>query len=151
MADGFLVVIPAATRFDLFVKVEFMAFYLVTGGAGFVGSHLVEDLVDSGYRVRVLDDLSTGLRANLSPAAEFVEGDITHVETVRRAFEGIDGCFHLAATASVERCHNEWLRSHRVNLSGTINILDQARRASAGSMPNSSSLCLERGGLWGLR
>jgi len=108
-----------------------MTFYLVTGGAGFVGSHLVEDLVESGHRVRVLDDLSTGCRGNLPPAVELIEGDVTHAETVQRAFEGIDGCFHLAATASVERCHHEWLRSHRVNLSGTINILDQARRASS--------------------
>jgi UDP-glucose 4-epimerase len=132
VADGsVLAVIPVATLLQSLPESERMTFYLVTGGAGFVGSHLVEDLVDSGHRVRVLDDLSTGLRGYLSPAVELIEGDVTHVETVRRAFEGVDGCFHLAATASVERCHHEWLRSHRVNLSGTINIFDQARRASA--------------------
>jgi UDP-glucose 4-epimerase len=123
-----VVVISAAARFDL-SESDLMAFYLVTGGAGFVGSHLVEDLVERGHRVRVLDDLSTGSRRNLPPEAEFVEGDITHAETVKRAVADIDGCFHLAATASVERCHHEWLRSHRVNLTGTINIFDQARRA----------------------
>jgi UDP-glucose 4-epimerase len=109
-----------------------MVSYLVTGGAGFVGSHLVENLLESGHRVRVLDDLSTGSLDNLPAAAEFVEGDITDAETVERAFEDIDGCFHLAATASVERCHREWLRSHQVNLTGTINIFDQARRVRAG-------------------
>jgi UDP-glucose 4-epimerase len=108
-----------------------MVCYLVTGGAGFVGSHLVENLLQRGHRVRVLDDLSTGSRGNLPAAAEFVEGDVTDGATVERAFEDIDGCFHLAATASVERCHREWLRSHQVNLTGTINILDQARRARA--------------------
>jgi UDP-glucose 4-epimerase len=108
-----------------------MVRYLVTGGAGFVGSHLVENLLESGHRVRVLDDLSTGSLDNLPAAADFVEGDITDAETVERAFMGIDGCFHLAATASVERCHREWLRSHQVNLTGTINIFDQARRARA--------------------
>jgi UDP-glucose 4-epimerase len=106
-----------------------MVSYLVTGGAGFVGSHLVENLLESGHRVRVLDDLSTGSLDNLPAAAEFVEGDITDAETVERVFEDVDGCFHLAATASVERCHREWLRSHQVNLTGTINIFDQARRA----------------------
>jgi UDP-glucose 4-epimerase len=105
--------------------------YLVTGGAGFVGSHLVEDLLDRGHRVRVLDDLSTGSRRNVPAAAEFVEGDVTDAATVERAFEDIDGCFHLAAVASVERCNREWLRSHQVNLTGTINVLDQARRARA--------------------
>lgn len=105
--------------------------YLVTGGAGFVGSHLVEDLLQRGHHVRVLDDLSTGSRRNVPTAAEFVEGDITDGDTVERAFAGIDGCFHLAATASVERCNREWVRSHQVNLTGTINVFDQARRAHA--------------------
>lgn len=108
-----------------------MVCYLVTGGAGFVGSHLVENLLERGHRVRVLDDLSTGSRSNVPAAAEFVEGDITDGETVERAFDNIDGCFHLAATASVERCNREWLRSHQVNLTGTINVFDQARRSRA--------------------
>jgi UDP-glucose 4-epimerase len=108
-----------------------MVRYLVTGGAGFVGSHLVEDLLERGHRVRVLDDLSTGSRGNLAATVEFVEGDVTDGATVERTFEDIDGCFHLAATASVERCHREWLRSHQVNLTGTINVFDQARRVRA--------------------
>jgi UDP-glucose 4-epimerase len=105
-----------------------MARYLVTGGAGFLGSHLGEDLVAKGHAVRVLDDLSNASRRNVLPQAEFIEGDVTDRRIVRRAFEDIDGCFHLAAIASVERCHREWLRNHQVNLTGTINVFDAARR-----------------------
>jgi UDP-glucose 4-epimerase len=107
-----------------------MACYLVTGGAGFVGSHLVEDLLESGHLVRVLDDLSNGSRRNVPREAEFIEGDVTDGPTVADALADIDGCFHLAATASVERCHREWLRTHRVNLTGTINVFDKARQVS---------------------
>jgi len=104
-----------------------MADYLVTGGAGFVGSHLVEDLLEDGHRVRVLDDLSTGSRGNIPRAAEFIEGDVADGPTIAQALHGVDGCFHLAAISSVERCHREWLRHHRVNLTGTINVFDKAR------------------------
>jgi UDP-glucose 4-epimerase len=106
-----------------------MARFLVTGGAGFIGSHLVETLLQEGHAVRVLDDLSSGHRENLPPQAEFTEADVTEPDAVGRAFDGIDGCFHLAAIASVERSHEEWLRTHRVNLTGTINVFDQARPA----------------------
>ena len=99
-----------------------MARYLVTGGAGFIGSHLVESLLDDEHTVRVLDDLSTGNRDNLPCGVEFIKADVADPEVVRCAFDGIDGCFHLAAIASVEKCNLEWLRAHQVNLSGTINI-----------------------------
>lgn len=105
-----------------------MACFLVTGGAGFMGSHLVDALLRQGHRVRVLDDLSSGHRQNLPRPIEFLYGDITDPMTVEEAFEGIDACFHLAAIASVVRSHREWLRTHEVNLTGTINILNQARR-----------------------
>ena len=104
-----------------------MASYLVTGGAGFIGSHLVEALIADGHCVRVLDDLSTGRRHNIPDKAEFIKADITDTDVVGRAFDGIDGCFHLAAIASVDRCNREWLRTHQVNLSGTINVLNAAR------------------------
>src|SRR6266550_179103 len=104
-----------------------MARFLVTGGAGFIGSHLVETLLNEGHAVRVLDDLSSGHRKNLPPQAQFTEADVTDPEAVHRAFDGIDGCFHLAAIASIERSHGEWLRTHKVNLTGTINVFDQAR------------------------
>src|SRR5919199_99602 len=105
-----------------------MSSYLVTGGAGFIGSNLVDVLLDQGHRVRVFDDLSSGNRANVPREAEFVEGDVTDPAELARAFKGIDGCFHLAAIASVVRSNQEWLRTHQVNLTGTINFLDQARR-----------------------
>jgi UDP-glucose 4-epimerase len=106
-----------------------MSSYLVTGGAGFIGSNLVDALLDQGHRVRVFDDLSSGNRANVPREAEFLEGDVTDPAEVAQAFEGIDGCFHLAAIASVVRSNQEWLRTHQVNLTGTINVLDQARRS----------------------
>jgi UDP-glucose 4-epimerase len=109
-----------------------MAVYLVTGGAGFVGSHLVEDLTENGHQVRVLDNLSTGSRDNVPPGVDFVVGDVIDREAVEAAFENVDGCFHLAAIASVERCHREWLLGHQVNLTGTINIFDCARQSRLG-------------------
>jgi len=105
-----------------------MACFLVTGGAGFLGSHLVDALLRQGHLVRVLDDLSSGHRENLPRQIQFLPGDITDRTTVEEAFEGIDGCFHLAAIASIVRSNREWLRTHEVNLTGTLNILNQARR-----------------------
>ena len=105
-----------------------MACFLVTGGAGFIGSHLVDALLRQGHLVRVLDDLSTGHRQNLPRQIEFLRGDITDPTAVEEAFEGIDACFHLAAIASVVRSNGEWLRTHEVNLTGTLNIFNQARR-----------------------
>ena len=109
-----------------------MGHYLVTGGAGFIGSHLVEALLEAGHRVRVLDDLSTGKRGNLRREAEMILGSVADPETVRRAAAGVDGCFHLAAVASVARANEDWLGTHRVNLGGTISVFDAAR---ASGMP----------------
>jgi UDP-glucose 4-epimerase len=106
-----------------------MARFLVTGGAGFIGSHLVEALLDEGHAVRVLDDLSSGNRGNLPRAVEFVKADVADPDVVGRAFDDIEGCFHLAAIASVEQCNREWLRTHQVNLTGTINIFNEALRS----------------------
>lgn len=105
---------------------------LVTGGAGFIGSHLVEALTANGQRVRVLDDLSTGLLANLShirPAPEFVQGSITDLPTVERAMMGVDVVYHLAALASVARSIETPLVSHQACATGTVVVLDAARRA----------------------
>lgn len=105
-----------------------MACFLVTGGAGFLGSHLVDALLKRGHLVRVLDDLSNGYRENLPRQVEFLHADVTDPAAVEEAFEGVDGCFHLAAIASVARSNSEWLRTHEVNLTGTINVFDRARR-----------------------
>ena len=95
-----------------------MKTFLVTGGCGFIGSHLCEALLDEGHAVRVLDDLSTGQRENLPPAVELIKGDVADPAAVRDALEGVDGCFHLAAIASVERGVTDWLGTHRANLTG---------------------------------
>jgi UDP-glucose 4-epimerase len=102
--------------------------FLVTGGAGFIGSHLCEALTRDGHAVRVLDDLSTGLRANLPAGVELIEGDIADPDAVEAAVAGVDGCFHLAAIASVARGVEDWLGSHRANLTGTITLFDAVRR-----------------------
>lgn len=106
-----------------------MARYLVTGGAGFIGSHLVDALISDGHSVSVFDDLSTGKLDNLPRGIELVTADVTDQEAVRRALTDMDGCFHLAAIASVECGSGEWLRRHRVNLAGTIAIFTEALRA----------------------
>jgi UDP-glucose 4-epimerase len=103
--------------------------YLVTGGCGFIGSHLVDALVAKGHRVTVLDDLSTGKKENLNAAASLIIGDTTDYETVARAFAGIDGCFHLAAVASVEKSNTDWVRTHSVNITSTVNVFQAAARA----------------------
>ena len=105
---------------------------LVTGGAGFIGSHLVAALAAGGRRVRVFDDFSTGLRANLdgvSPAPEVVEGTLTDPAAVGRAVAGCEVVFHLGAVASVAQSVDDPVRNHAVNATGTLHVLDAARRA----------------------
>lgn len=101
--------------------------FLVTGGAGFIGSHLCDALVARGDSVCVLDDLSTGSRANLLPGTPLIQADIADPNAVRTAIAGIDGVFHLAAIASVQRGVTDWLGTHRTNLTGTITLLDAIR------------------------
>jgi UDP-glucose 4-epimerase len=105
-----------------------MAAYLVTGGCGFIGSHLCEALIRRGADVRILDDLSTGSLANAPAGATVIRGDVADPQAVETAMTGITGCFHLAAVASVERSKKDWLGTHRTNLTGTIAVLDAARR-----------------------
>ncbi len=109
-----------------------MATYLVTGGCGFIGSHLVEALLARGHRVRVVDDLSTGKRENLPPGVDLVLGDVADAGLMRRAMMGIDGCFHLAAIASVQRGNEDWLSTHRANLTGAVTVFDLARNCRPG-------------------
>lgn len=112
-----------------------MAGWLVTGGCGFIGSHLVETLLKRGERVRVLDDLSTGRRHKAIEGAELVVGDVANRDLVARMMAGMAGCFHLAAVASVQRCTEDWLGAHRTNLTGTITVFEAARRGGTRPIP----------------
>src|ERR1700761_6596005 len=104
-----------------------MGSYLVTGGCGFIGSHLADALIADGHSVRILDDLSTGHIENKPVAADLIEGDVADPDVVAKAMCGVDGCFHLAAVASVVRSTLEWRASHRTNLTGSITVFDAAR------------------------
>ncbi|MGA2363481.1 MAG: SDR family oxidoreductase [Candidatus Aminicenantales bacterium] len=119
-----------------------MAIYLVTGGAGFIGSHIAESLVDRGDEVRVLDNLLTGKRENMAAFADrvrFIEGDIRDLETCRRAVEGVDHVLHEAALPSVPRSVENPLLTHEINVTGTLNLLVAARDAGARSFVLASS------------
>ncbi|MDR0296787.1 MAG: NAD-dependent epimerase/dehydratase family protein [Rickettsia sp.] len=106
-----------------------MSRYLVTGGAGFIGSHLVNLLVKEGHQVVILDDLSTGnFNNSVYKNVEFIQGSILDQDIVKKIFRNIDGCFHLAAVVNVQQSINNWYYSHQVNLTGTINIFLQASK-----------------------
>ncbi len=105
-----------------------MARYLVTGGCGFIGSHLADALAMAGHQVVILDDLSTGKRENAPKKAEIIIGDAVDEAAVERAFKGIDGCFHLAAVASVERSTEAWAATHKVNVTAAVNVFQAATR-----------------------
>jgi len=108
-----------------------MAHYLVTGGAGFIGSHLAEELVRRGHRVRVADSLVTGRRSNLDhlPQVEFLEGDLADLSFAERAAAGCEYVLHQAAIPSVPRSVKDPLTSNRANVDGTLNMLLAARGA----------------------
>jgi len=106
--------------------------YLVTGGAGFIGSNLVASLVHRGAQVRVLDNFSTGRRENLADLSgdfEMVEADIRDLEALRPAFEGVEFVLHQAAVPSVPRSVADPLTSHATNATGTVNVLLAAHDA----------------------
>ncbi len=108
-----------------------MANYLVTGGAGFIGSHLVEELVRRGERVRLVGSLITGKRQNLShvPAVDFMEGDLADPEIAQRAVKGMDYVLHQAAIPSVPRSVEDPITSNRANIDASLNVLVAARDA----------------------
>jgi UDP-glucose 4-epimerase len=105
---------------------------LVTGGAGFIGSHLVEALVAAGHQVRVLDDLSSGKRQNLAAVihkVELTEGSILDTSVVQKVVAGAEWIFHLAALPSVQRSVEDPVASHEAGATGTLQILNAARLA----------------------
>ncbi|HEX8031106.1 MAG TPA: SDR family oxidoreductase [Vicinamibacterales bacterium] len=101
--------------------------YLVTGGAGFIGSHISEALVSRGHRVRVVDNFSTGYQRNIRDGVEFVEGDLADPAVAMRAVEGMDYVVHQAAIPSVPRSVDKPVESHRANVDAMLNLLIAAR------------------------
>ena len=108
-----------------------MSLYLVTGGAGFIGSHLTEELLRRGEQVRVVDSLITGHRTNLAhlSALEFLEGDLAELAVAKRAVHGVDYVLHQAAIPSVPRSVKDPLTSNRANVDATLNVLLASRDA----------------------
>ncbi|UUT20517.1 MULTISPECIES: NAD-dependent epimerase/dehydratase family protein [Pseudomonas] len=105
---------------------------LITGGAGFIGSHLTDALLAKGYSVRILDDLSTGKPSNLpldNPRVELIEGDVADSALVARAMSGCRAVAHLAAVASVQASVDDPVRTHQSNFIGTLNVCEAMRQA----------------------
>lgn len=119
-----------------------MATYLITGGAGFIGSNIVAELVRRGERVRVLDNFATGKRENIAPflsQVELMEGDLRHPETVREAVKGVDYVLHQGALPSIQRSIEDPLTTNEVNARGTLNLLIAARDAGVKRVVYASS------------
>jgi len=116
-----------------------MAKCLVTGGAGFIGSNLVDALVERGEEVIIIDNLSTGRKENLNPKAKFHQEDIRNLEEIKPLFNGIDFVFHLAAWPRVPVSIKEPLLTHDINATGTLNVLLAAREAKVKKVIFSSS------------
>jgi nucleoside-diphosphate-sugar epimerase len=114
---------------------------LVTGGAGFIGSNLTASLLVAGHEVTVLDDLSSGYRQNLKPGPglRFLEGDVRDRAAVRHAVEGASVVFHLAASVGNKRSIDDPAHDAEVNVLGTLNVLEEVRRAGVGRLVVSSS------------
>lgn len=116
--------------------------YLVTGGAGFIGSNIAHELLERGEQVRIIDNFSTGLRSNIieiQDSIELIDGDIRDFWTVREAVEGIDYILHQAALPSVPRSISNPLTSNSVNIDGTLNLLEASRQADVRRIVMASS------------
>ena len=102
---------------------------LITGGAGFIGSHLADALIERGFRVQILDNLSTGQHRNLNPRAALIQADIRDLDSIMPAFAGVDTVFHEAALARVPLSIDKPAETHMVNALGTLHVLIAARDA----------------------
>jgi UDP-glucose 4-epimerase len=118
---------------------------LVTGGAGFIGSHIVKDLVHSGANIRVLDNFSSGLTENLDSVKnhiEVIKGDILDMDTLLQAASGVDAISHQAAQLEIMSCIAAPVQDLRVNVEGTLNVLEAAKRLSISKVIYASSACV---------
>lgn len=105
-----------------------MSRYLIIGGCGFIGSYLAEDLIYKGHSVRILDNLSTGQLIDVHEFCEILIGDVTNLEMVKKCFEGIDYCFHLATSIKKQTVNNEWIDSFTKNHLASHNVFLSARK-----------------------
>ena len=112
---------------------------LVTGGAGFIGSHFVDELVKQGHKIKIIDNLSTGRKEYLNPGAEFFESDIRDFEKIRPVFDGVEMVFHLAAQARIQPSIANPRESNGNNIDGTLNVLVAARDAGVKKVIYSAS------------
>ena len=112
---------------------------LITGGAGFIGTNLALNLLSSGYEVKVFDDLSTGLKANIPKDAEFVNASILEASKIDKAIEDCEVVVHLGARGSVPRSIKDPIATHNVNATGTLNVLEAARNSQCHYIFSSSS------------
>ncbi|MEK7482434.1 MAG: SDR family oxidoreductase [Patescibacteria group bacterium] len=106
-----------------------MAKVLVTGGAGFIGSNLVDALINEGHQARIIDNLSTGKKENLNPKADFFEADLRDYAKIRPVFEGVDFVFHEAALPRIQYCIEQPKESNDVNVGGALNALLASKEA----------------------
>lgn len=113
--------------------------FVVTGGAGFIGSHLTEGLLRRGNQVRIIDNLSTGSKTNLPPEAEFVQTDIRDLTALKDSLEGAEGVFHVAAMPRVQYSIEQPLETNAFNITGTLNVLLAARAAKVRRLVYSAS------------
>ncbi|OGY62935.1 MAG: hypothetical protein A2745_03740 [Candidatus Harrisonbacteria bacterium RIFCSPHIGHO2_01_FULL_44_13] len=113
--------------------------YLVTGGAGFIGSNLVDALIGRGHRVTVVDNFCTGKKENLNPKAEFHEKDIRNLDDIRPLFRGVDEVFHLAALPRIQTSIKDPLPAHHTNTTGTLHVLIAAKEAGVKRLVYSGS------------
>lgn len=116
-----------------------MSNYLVTGGAGFIGSNLVDALIQAGHKVTIIDNLSTGKRERVNPAAEFVLTDFTNLEEIKPHFAGIDGVFHVGALPRIPFSIDHPVESMQANVIGTLNVLLATRDAKVKRLVYSAS------------
>jgi UDP-glucose 4-epimerase len=119
-----------------------MALYAITGGAGFIGSHLADRLLADGHAIRILDDFSTGKAENVPARATVLRGNVSDPEAVAAALAGAAGCFHLAAIASVARANEDWLGTHRVNQAGSVAVFEAAHKAGGVPVVYASSAAI---------